>query len=146
MTAFVHTSYPRQHPGVSRAMRAAAALQRVAKQFTGARATASMLLAAIVSALLVGANQVIETWTDGHLLMAWITLWLVAFGALALLAAPARRTIEPMRSGFRRWLAARKQAAEDARLWEVALTDARVMADLSRAMSQQGAAAVRRYY
>ena len=37
--------------------------------------------------------------------------------------------------------AKRRQAAEDAKLWQVALNDARVMADISRAMSS--AAAVR---
>ena len=45
----------------------------------------------MVSALLVVANQVIDTWTEGHLLAAWMVLWLVAFAALALLTAPARR-------------------------------------------------------
>ena len=52
-----------------------------------------MLLAAVVSALLVVANQVIDTWTEGHLLAAWIVLWTVAFAALGLLAAPARRAV-----------------------------------------------------
>ena len=42
-----------------------------------------MLLAAIVAAFLVVANQVVDTWTEGHLLAAWIVLWMVAFAALA---------------------------------------------------------------
>ena len=59
----------------------------VAHGFDGARGAAALLLAAIVSALLVVANQVIDTWTEGHLLAAWIVMWTVAFAALALFAA-----------------------------------------------------------
>lgn len=51
----------------------------------------------------------------------------------------------PLRAAIARWAAARKQRAEDRKLWDLALTDARVMADLSRAMSQE-AAQIQRYY
>ncbi|MGV1110471.1 hypothetical protein ACTAYL_19895, partial [Xanthomonas translucens pv. undulosa] len=79
MTAFAHVEYPTEHPGVVRAENAAAALKSAAAHFDGARGAASLLLAAVVSALLVVANQVIDTWTEGHLLAAWMVLWLVAF-------------------------------------------------------------------
>ena len=59
----------------------------------------------------------------------------MAFASLALLATPAKRAAAALRVGFKRWNAARKQAAEDDQLWQLALTDARVMADISRAMS-----------
>jgi hypothetical protein len=58
--------------------------------------------------------------------------------SLALIGAPVRQTLQ-------RQAAARKQRREDQRLWEVALTDARVMADLSRAMSRDAARDVRGY-
>ena len=58
---------------------------------------------------------------------------------LALIGAPVRRTLA-------RQAAARKQRREDERLWNVALTDARVMADLSRAMSRDASRDVRGYY
>lgn len=51
----------------------------------------------------------------------------------------------PLRAAVGRWAAARKQRAEDRKLWDLALTDARVMADLSRAMSQE-AVSFHRYY
>ena len=89
MTSFAHVSYPAQHPGVIRAENAIAALKNVAAGFDGARGAASLLLAAVVAALLVVANQVIDTWGDGHLLAAWMVLWLVAFAALALLTSSA---------------------------------------------------------
>src|SRR3990167_6223937 len=55
------------------------------------RSLAGMLLAAVVAALLVVADQLIETWADGHLLVVWVALWSVAFAALALLAPPLRQ-------------------------------------------------------
>ncbi len=44
------------------------------------------------------------------------------------------------------WNTARKQAAQDQQMWDIALTDARVMADLSRAMTADAERDVRGYY
>jgi hypothetical protein len=44
------------------------------------------------------------------------------------------------------WATARRQAAEDAHYWQAALNDARIMADISRAMSAAAARDVRTYY
>jgi ABC-type transport system involved in cytochrome bd biosynthesis fused ATPase/permease subunit len=146
MTSFVHIDYPVDHPGVLRAERAIGNIQQAARAFDATRAAGSLLLAAIVAALMVVANQVIDTWTEGHLLAAWIVMWLVAFAAIALFAAPAKRAAKAMRAVAQRWAAARKQAAEDQQLWNLALTDARVMADISRAMSADALRDVKAYY
>ena len=146
MTSFVHVDFPTEHPGVARAERAFATLGRLGRSFDGARGTATLLLAAVVSALLVVANQVIDTWTEGHLLAAWIVLWTVAFAALGLLAAPLRRAVRSARAASTRVLAARRLAAQDRELWALALTDARVMAELSRAMSRDTLRDVRGYF
>jgi hypothetical protein len=137
MTSFAHVDYPTEHPGVVRAQRAARTLKHLARGFDGARGAATLLLAAIVSALLVVANQVIDTWSEGHLLVAWIALWTVAFAGLALLAAPARNVVNRVRAAARRAARERREAVQDRQLWEVALRDARVMADISRAMEGQ---------
>lgn len=146
MTSFVHVEQPAQHPGVVRAERAAQSLGQLVRGFDSARAAATVLLAAIVAALLVVTNQVVDTWTEGRLLAAWIVMWTVAFASLALLAAPARHATLGLRNAARRWAQARRESAEDAKLWSVALTDARVMADISRAMSRDAARDVRGYY
>ena len=83
----------------------------------------------------------IDTWSEGHLLAAWIVMWTVAFAAMALLAAPAKTAAIAMRAGLVRWNTARKQAEQDRELWALAQTDSRVMADLTCAMSR---AALRR--
>ena len=135
MTSFAHVDYPTQHPGVVRAENAIAALKNFAAGFDGARGAASLMLAAVVAALVVVANQVIETWGDGHLLAAWMVLWAGVFMPIAVFAKPARRASVVLRNGYEAWMESRRQAAEDLRTWNAALQDARIMADLSRAMS-----------
>ena len=130
MTTFVHTDFPVQHPGVVRAEHAVESFKQATQSFDGARGVASLLLAALVSALVVVANQVIETWSDGHLLAAWIALWLVGFAALALLAKPMRALTLHGPQTWRNWLAKRRESADDACLWNLAQHDSRVMADI----------------
>ena len=100
----------------------------------------------MVSALLVVAHQVIDTWSEGHLLAAWMVLWLVAFAALALLTMPARRMAVALRASARAWAENRARAAEDERTWQVALKDPRIMAELNHAMGVPTVSDIRRYY
>lgn len=140
------TPYVPQFPGrpatPQRAPRAESA-QRTG--FDGSRATATLLLAAIVSALLVVANEVVDTWTEGHLLAAWIVLWTIGFAALALLAAPARAAAAALRASWRESQARRLQRRQDEQYWQAALQDARLMADISRAMSAAAVTDVKYY-
>ena len=146
MTSFAHVDHPTEHAGVVRAENAAAALKSAAARFDGARGAASLLLAAVVSALLVVAHQVIDTWSEGHLLAAWMVLWLVAFTALALLASPARRAGAALRVASQAFAASRRSAADDQRTWQVALQDPRVMAELNHAMGIATVTDLRRFY
>ncbi len=65
---------------------------------------------------------------------------------LALVGSPVTRGAARVRTGLRHWREVRRQREEDRKLWNLALHDARVMADLSRAMSQAGLADGSRYY
>jgi len=60
----------------------------------------------------------------------------VVLGALAVIGAPVTRTAAAVRRGLATWAEARRQRRADEQLWSLALSDARIMADLSRAMSQ----------
>jgi hypothetical protein len=95
-----------------------------------------MLLAAVVAALLVVADQLIETWADGHLLVVWVGLWTVAFTALALLAPPLRHLTDIVAALLTRWAAARAQRRSDSALWAFAQQDFRVMRDLQVASTR----------
>lgn len=137
MTRFTQVAYSTEHAGVARMENAAASIQHAVGHFDGARGAASLLLAAVVSALLVVANQVIDTWSEGHLMVAWMVLWVVAFAALALLTLPARRAGVALRNAAKNWAQNRRMAAEDRRTWEVALLDPRVMAELRLALQNR---------
>jgi hypothetical protein len=105
----------------------------------GSRTLAGMLLAAVMAALLVVADQVIETWTDGHLLAGWVALWTVAFAALALLAPPLRHVAAFAAGGFGRRMYAWRMAREEAHMWEMASHDPRVVEEIRAAMSRHAA-------
>src|SRR4051812_33442703 len=119
-TSFAPVQFPTRRDGVERASRAMGRAKRAARSFDGGRATATLLLAAIVSALLVVANQVVDTWTEGHLLAAWIVLWTIAFAALALFAAPARSAAAVFGANYKAWNARRLQARSDEQYWQAA--------------------------
>lgn len=87
------------------------------------RSLAAMLLAAVVAALLVVADQLVETWADGHLLVVWVALWTVAFTALALLAPPLRQLTDLLAHKLTRWSTARAQEHSDKAIWAVAQQD-----------------------
>jgi uncharacterized protein YegL len=71
----------------------------------------------------------------------------VVLHGLALLGSPLTRLAARVRAGMAAWREERKQREEDRKLWNLALTDARVMADLSRAMSQDAMRGeIRRYF
>ncbi len=146
MARFIQAQFPTEHAGVARFSAGLEAARDSVRSFDGARGTATLLLAALVSAMVVVANELVATWTEGHLLAAWVAAWLVGFAALALFAAPARQAASGLRSGLKAWAATRRQAEEDRKLWDLALTDARVMADLSRAMTKDALRDVRGYY
>jgi gas vesicle protein len=96
-----------------------------------------MLLAAMVSALIVVADQLIDSWADGDLLAAWVVLWVVGFAAVALLAAPARGMALRLMGGFTHRVQHAAQRRADTRLMQLAQQDARVLSELQSAMSRQ---------
>ncbi|MDB5730271.1 MAG: hypothetical protein JWQ03_166 [Variovorax sp.] len=136
MTQFVHVNQPADHPGVQRAETAYAHLRTVRGRFDGARGLATLLLAAMVSALLVIADSLISSWTDGGLLVAWVGLWAVAFAALALFAGSSRAIAAWLTRAWRAGAQRRAAARNDAQLLRFAHADHRVMADLQAAMTR----------
>ncbi|MES2952443.1 MAG: hypothetical protein V4858_28280 [Pseudomonadota bacterium] len=112
---------------------ARASSQPATRGFDGSRSLAGMLLAAVVAALLVVADQLIETWADGHLLVVWVALWTVAFAALALLAPPLRQLAQALAAAMGRWSVARAARRSDEAVWRVAQQDHRVMRELQMA-------------
>jgi hypothetical protein len=113
-----------------------AAAGQLRKGFDSTKGLAAVLLAAMVSALLVVADQLVDTWADGHLLAAWVLLWVVAFAAMALLAPTTRYFSSNLVRALDAWSRRMARERADERLWEVAQRDSRVMADLLAAKTR----------
>lgn len=133
MTSFVHIDYPRTHPGVERFESAVEAAAQWRISFDGAKSLAGVLLAAMVAALVVVADQLVDTWADGHLLAAWVLLWVVAFAAIGFLAPTTRYFSSNLLRALDAWSRRVATKRADDRLWELAMKDPRVMADLRAA-------------
>ena len=94
---------------------------------------AGMLLAAVVAAMLVVADQVINTWADGQLLVGWVALWVVTFALLSYLAPSMRQMSTAAAAIAQRWAVRRAAQRADDRLWSLALQDHRLMGELHAA-------------
>jgi hypothetical protein len=133
---FVHLEYSTVHPGVARAEQVVQNVRDIRNNFSGPGSLSTLLLAAVVAAMVVVADQLIDTWADGHLLAAWVTLWAVGFVAVGLFAGASRELASRLMAGLDAWSARVAQRRADERLWAIAQTDARLMADLQGAMNR----------
>ena len=136
MSSFIHLNPPAAHAGVDRTSAAFDHLRSVGRSFNGSRGLAALLLAAMVSALLVVADRVISSWSDGGLLVGWIALWAVAFVALALFSDSTRALAKRASAAWRASARHRAIHRQDQQLWRVAQSDSRVMADIAAAVSR----------
>ena len=133
MVSFQASRLSAQQPG---SVRATAATAEVHRGFDSATSLSAMLLAAMVSALLVVAHLLLDTWAEGHLLLAWAALWVVGFSAVAVFAGSARK-LAGLAVGFLdAWSRRVAKNKATARLWVIARYDARVMADLTAAIAR----------
>jgi len=67
------------------------------------RGLAGMLLAAAVAALVVVADQLVSTWADGHLFLAWVAMWAVVFASMAVFTGAARRLSQRLVRALDAW-------------------------------------------
>ena len=109
-----------------------------AQEQTSSRALASVLLAAGVAALVVLADHLMEAWAERHEIAAWLALWGVAVLAIVLLRGVSRILARKAMDALDQWSAGVAQRRADERLWHMAQTDARLMADLQSALDRTG--------
>jgi hypothetical protein len=134
--SFVHIEYSTSHPGVERFERVVGAAEALRKGWSATRSLAGVLLAAMVATLVVVADQLMDTWADGHLLAAWVLMWVIGFAAMALLAPTARSMAARVMAGLDGWSQHVARRRADERLWDLARKDARVMADIQAAATR----------
>lgn len=114
----------------------APAPQTTAAKGEASKTLAGVLLSAVMASLLVVADQVIDNWADGHLLLGWVALWSLVFAGLAFCARPLRRASTALAQAVSAWFEAAARARSDARLWEYARMDPRVMDELRAAANR----------
>jgi hypothetical protein len=135
MTSFINIKYSAQHHGADRVESAIDAAQQVRRDLAGTRGLATLLLSAALAAVMVVAYEVMDSVAEGHLLVLWMSLWAVAFAALALFTGSARKLAVQLGAGLDRWSRSLAEARADQRLWAMAKNDHRLMADLQAAIS-----------
>ena len=136
MTSFVTTDYPSEHPGVVRAQAVVNAVADIGKNFDSAKTLATLLSAAVVAALVVVADRVIDSWADGHLLATWVIMWAVAFAALGFFAPMVKQGISDLNAGYQAWSLRAENARAEKSYWQSALNDPRVMAEYQAAKNR----------
>ena len=119
--------------GVDRLASAASTARSMGRGLDSTKSLSAMLLAAMVSSMVVVADQLVETWADGHLMLAWVSLWLVGFAAIAIFGGAASKVASKVVGALNAWSQRQAQARADARLWVIAKSDPGLMADLSAA-------------
>ncbi len=103
---------------------------------TSTKALATLMLAAGVAALVVMADQMIDSWAESHMLAAWLALWAVAAVAIGVLRGVTRALAQNLMAGLDAWSAHVARRRADERLWAMAQTDTRLMTDLQTAMDR----------
>jgi hypothetical protein len=103
---------------------------------TSTKTLATVMLAAGVSAMVVVADQMIDSWADTHTVASWLALWVVAVVAIALLRGVTRTWAQNLMSGLDAWSAHVARRRADERIWAMAQTDPRMMSDLQVAMDR----------
>ncbi len=103
---------------------------------SSSKTLANLLLAAGVAALVVGADQLIDSWAESHVVAAWLALWAVAVLAIVVLRGLTRHLAQNLMSGLDAWSAHVARSRADERLWSMAQSDPRLMSDLQVAMDR----------
>ncbi len=135
MSILVHPASP--HLGGARLESAVPRAVRPARKgLDSTKGLAAMLLAAVVAALLVAANRLVDNWSDGNLLAAWVILWAVGFAALGLCAGTARKLAVRAVAALDAWSQHVAEERADARYLASAMEDPSIMADLQRTLDK----------
>ena len=139
MTSFINIQYTNEHPGVSRVESAIEGAMLLRKSWSPTRGLVALLLTAVAAAVLVVAYEVMDSVVEGHLLVLWIALWATGFASLAMVSGTVSRVGLGVKGYLDAWALRQARARADQRLWRIAQSDSRVMADLQVAMSRQQA-------
>jgi hypothetical protein len=119
MTTFVNLSYTTSHPGVTRFERAYTSGKSLVQRLQQESTYAAALLVFGALSLIASIYDIVDASQEGQELGAWVVLWTAILVGLMGFVKYCKRQ-------FMAWLTADREA----RMWNSALTDYRVLADL----------------
>jgi hypothetical protein len=96
---------------------------------TSTKTLASVMLTAAVAAMVVMADQLIDSWAETHIVAAWLALWAVAAVAIGLLRGVTRSLAQNLMTGLDAWSAHVARRRADERIWAMAQSDPRLMSE-----------------
>jgi hypothetical protein len=145
MTRFVHIDYPTEHAGVVRAEAAyargqaffantCAALGGLKNSVVSRSGLTLLALAAVVAAMVLVADRLVEIWAEDHLFAAWVALWTLIFATLAVFAPVAKSFVDTSLKELGAWREGNAARRADEAFLESAQSDPRVMAELRAAV------------
>lgn len=139
MNKFVNAGYSMNHAGAARLESAAAMLNAIfksASEYSSIKGVLVMLLVSLFLAFMVISGQLVDTHEDGDLLAIWVIFCSFVFAAAALMSNSIVKAYWAVLRRFNEWGRARIQARNDDRMWEAALRDPRLMADITAAITR----------
>ena len=119
MTTFVNLSYTTKHPGITRFERAYVSGKNLVQRLQHESTYAAVLLMFGALSLIASIYDIVEASQEGQELGAWVVLWAAILLSLVAFGKYSKRQ-------FMAWL----KADGEARMWDNALTDHRVLADI----------------
>ncbi|WP_310609171.1 hypothetical protein [Limnohabitans sp.] len=125
MTTFVNLSYTTSHPGVTRFERAYASAKNGVQRLQQESTYAAVLLMFGALSLIASIYDIVDASQEGQELGAWVVLWTAILMSLVVFGKYCKRQLVA-------WF----KADREARMWDSALTDHRVMADIRCAQSR----------
>ncbi|MFM2262800.1 MAG: hypothetical protein RI959_1476 [Pseudomonadota bacterium] len=101
-----------------------------ANPVTSTKTLATVMLTAGVAAMVVIADQLMDSWAETHAVAAWVALWAVAAVAISLLRGVTRSLAQNLMAGLDAWSAHVARRRADERIWAMAQSDPRMMSEL----------------
>ena len=125
MTAFVNLSYTTSHPGVVRFERAYASAGNVIQRLQQESTYAAALLIFGALSLVASIYDIVDASQEGQELGAWVILWTAVLVGLVGFGKYCKHQLVA-------WL----KSDREARMWNSAMTDYRILADIRCAQSR----------
>ena len=98
-----------------------------------------LLLSAVLASVVMLTTQVLAGWAERHLFALWVSLWVLVFVYTEFCIQPLRRMLMRLSLQVASWLSSAQRARDEAKLWDHACQDHRVLNDFLCAQSRDNA-------